>query len=71
MFLDLRLYLLEPRKNNFLVKSLFGVLLLLPQGKAYQALYKRIKHIEVIYKLENVNAKKNSKNGKIVTIPAR
>lgn len=25
---------------------------MLPQGKAYQALYKRLKHIEVIYKLD-------------------
>jgi hypothetical protein len=34
------------------VKTLFGILMMLPQGKAYQALYKRLKHIEGIYKLD-------------------
>jgi hypothetical protein len=52
---------LEPRKHIFLVKSLFGILLMLPQGKAYQALYKRLKHVEVIYRLDAV--------GKVKTPP--
>ncbi len=33
---------------------------MLPQGKAYQALYKRLKHIEVIYKIDTIGKIKNS-----------
>jgi hypothetical protein len=52
--LDIRVNLLEPRKNSYLVKSLFGILLMLPQGKAYQALFRRLRHVEVIYKLDKL-----------------
>jgi hypothetical protein len=33
---------------------------MLPQGKAYQALYKRLKHVEVIYRLDAVGKLKNT-----------
>jgi hypothetical protein len=36
---------------------MYGILLMLPQGKAYQALYKRLRHLEMIYKLDKRNAK--------------
>lgn len=62
VFMHIRISLLEPKKNMFLVKSLFGLLLMLPQGKAYTALYKRLKHVEVIYKLDSL--------GKIKISPA-
>jgi hypothetical protein len=54
VFMHIRISLLEPKRNMFLVKSLFGLLLMLPQGKAYSALYKRLKHVEVIYKLDSL-----------------
>lgn len=52
VFINIRLYLLEPRKNIYLVKTLYGILFMLPQGKAYQALFKRLNHMEMIYKLD-------------------
>jgi hypothetical protein len=33
---------------------------MLPQGKAYQALYKRLSHINMIYKLDNENYSENN-----------
>jgi len=54
-FVNLRIYLLQPKVNKFLVKSLYGILLMIPQGKAYQALYKRLSHMNMIYKLDNDN----------------
>lgn len=47
-FIDIRLYLLQPKKNKYLIKTLYGILFILPQGKAYQSLLNRLKHIEVI-----------------------
>lgn len=54
-FVNLRIYLLQPKVNKFLVKSLYGILLMIPQGKAYQALYKRLSHMNMIYKLDYDN----------------
>ncbi len=54
-FVNLRIYLLQPRLNKYLVKSLYGILLMIPQGKAYQALYKRLSHMNMIYKLDYYN----------------
>ena len=55
--IDIRLYLLEPKKNKFLIKTLYGILFILPQGKLYNSLYKRIKHIEIISSIEFKEAK--------------
>ena len=61
-FVDLRINLLQPNLNKFLVKSLFGILLLLPQGKAYKALNKRLSHVNIIYKLDNcISEQKNER----------
>jgi len=38
---DLRLQLLEPAKHPFLLKSLYGVLMLLPQSSAFTSLKTR------------------------------
>ena len=35
---------------------------MLPQGKAYQSLYKRLKHMEMIYKLDTLG--RGGKTGK-------
>jgi len=39
---------MEPKKNKFLIKTLYGILFILPQGKLYNSLFERIKHIEII-----------------------
>ena len=50
-FLNLRLHLLEPLKYHHLVKSMYGILLIIPQGKAYASLCKRMKIVENILKI--------------------
>ena len=51
--LDIRLSLLEPSKNKFLIKTLYGILFILPQGKLYNSLFERIKHIEILSSIES------------------
>ena len=51
-FISLRIHLLEPRIYPSLIKTLHGILLLLPHGKAYNALNKRLKIVENIYKID-------------------
>ena len=53
IFNNLRILLLEPIRNIYLVKTLYGILMLLPQGKAYQVLAKRMKNVEMLYKIDN------------------
>ena len=62
MALDLRLYLLEPKKNKYLVKTLYGILFILPQGKSYQSLLNRLKHIEALSILDRSKSEKMSNN---------
>lgn len=62
MILDLRLYLLEPKKNKYLVKTLYGILFILPQGKSYQSLLNRLKHIEALSILDRSKSEKMSNN---------
>ncbi len=62
IFIDLRLYLLEPKKNKYLVKTLYGILFILPQGKAFQSLLNRLKHIEALSILDKSKPKKREKN---------
>ena len=56
------MHLLEPKKNKFLIKTLYGILFILPQGKLYNSLYKRIKHIEVITSIESREEKEKNIN---------
>ena len=56
------MHLLEPKKNKFLIKTLYGILFILPQGKLYNSLYKRIKHIEVITSIESREEKEKNSN---------
>jgi vacuole morphology and inheritance protein 14 len=53
VFNNIRVLLLEPIKNIYLVKTLYGILMLLPQGKAYQALTKRLKSVEMLCQIDN------------------
>ena len=53
LFNNIRVLMLEPAKNIFLIKTLYGILMLLPQGKAYNALSKRLKSIDMLIQLDN------------------
>ncbi|KJE95353.1 HEAT repeat-containing protein [Capsaspora owczarzaki ATCC 30864] len=56
IFTYLRLQLLEPERHPFLVKSLYGLLMLLPQSAAFKTLYHRLKCIPNIYAFSSVPA---------------
>ena len=60
LFNEIRVLLLEPVKNIYLVKTLYGILMLLPQGKAYQALAKRMKSIEMLLQIDTDISKNNT-----------
>ena len=53
---------MEPKKNKFLIKTLYGILFILPQDKLYNSLFKRIKHIEVIIRTKREDIDELIKN---------
>ena len=53
---------MEPKKNKYLVKTLYGLLFILPQGKAFQSLLNRLKHIEALSILDKSKIQKKEKN---------
>ena len=58
-FNEIRMKLLNPLKNIYLVKTLYGILMLLPKGVAYNALSNRLKGIETLLEFEEENDDKN------------
>ena len=46
----IRMLLLHPEENIYLVKTLYGILMLLPQGKAYNILSDRLYSIKGLFK---------------------
>jgi len=54
--------LLEPKQNIYLVKALFGILMLIPQSQAYDQLSKRLLPVTCIATLpEECDRKKEEK----------
>lgn len=53
LYNHIRILLLEPIKNVYLVRTLYGILMLLPQGRAYEALSNRLSSIETLLEIEN------------------
>ena len=74
IFTFLRLHLLEPEKYAFLVKALYGMLMLLPQSSAFSTLKNRLDCIPtIISSLRMLNtdlAKKQAAKKKAVDIRA-
>merc|ERR1711964_444840 len=48
VFTYIRIALLEPAENPYLVKTLFGILMLLPQSSAFEDLHKRLKSVNTL-----------------------
>ena len=48
LFNNIRIKLLRPKKNIFLVKTLYALLMMLPQSNAFDALNNRIKSVKII-----------------------
>ena len=55
LFNQIRIKLLEPLKNIMFVKTLYAILMILPQGQAYNALCNRLQSIEMVLKLDDNN----------------
>jgi vacuole morphology and inheritance protein 14 len=52
VFVHLRLHLLDPQKYPYLIKSLYGILMVLPQSASYQKLNNRL---SCVSSLSNIN----------------
>lgn len=50
---NIRILLLDPLSNIYLIKTLYGILMILPQGKAFTALYKRLKNLETLMLMDS------------------
>lgn len=62
LFNGIRIKLLEPMKNILFVKTLYAILMLLPQGQAFNALANRLKSIEMVLKLDDKKEKISAKD---------
>jgi len=49
----IRIRLLEPTKNIYLIKALYGILMLLPQGQAFNVLSNRMCNVQALFEIEN------------------
>ena len=72
--IDLRLQLLEPAKYSHLFKTLYGLLMLLPQSSAFQILKNRLNAVsplgilQLIPKEYNIKQKKKNNNANFIFI---
>ena len=48
-----RIKLLNPKKFTYLIKTLYAILLLLPQGQAFDSLNTRLRCLEIIHNLDD------------------
>ena len=53
IFNNVRLKLIRPKKNIFLVKTLYALLMLLPQSNSFDALNSRIRSVKFITKIDD------------------
>jgi len=49
----IRIRLLEPTKNIYLIKALYGILMLLPQGQAFNVLSNRMCNVQALFEIES------------------
>eukprot|EP00039_Didymoeca_costata_P005784 m.84543 g.84543 ORF g.84543 m.84543 type:complete len:714 (-) comp12972_c0_seq1:1852-3993(-) len=63
IFTFLRLHLLEPRRHPYLIKALYGILMLLPQSSAFHTLKNRLDCIPtIINSLQDIDNPPKEKN---------
>mmetsp|Transcript_6096 Transcript_6096/g.21584 ORF Transcript_6096/g.21584 Transcript_6096/m.21584 type:complete len:114 (-) Transcript_6096:92-433(-) len=48
VFAPMRMQLLEPAEHPYLIKTMFGILMLLPQSEAFDILRKRLKSVPAL-----------------------
>ena len=63
----IRIRLLEPSNNIFLIRTLYGILMLLPQGQAFNVLSNRMSNVQTLFEIENGfdNIKEENNNKEI------
>ena len=63
-YLDLRLQLLENDGKFYLRKCYFGLMMILPQGKAFEALRNRVKNLKIFEEkcMKKIEEKKIDEN---------
>lgn len=61
IFAFLRLQLLEPQRYPYLLKSLYGLLMILPQSKAWETLMSRLKSVPTLELLQMAHGSKTIK----------
>jgi hypothetical protein len=61
IFNHVRIKLLNPKKYSYLIKTLYAILLLLPQGQAFNSLSSRLKCLQIIYNLDEDDDNESSK----------
>lgn len=49
----IRIRLLEPSNNIYLIRTLYGILMLLPQGQAFNILSNRMSNVQTLFEIEN------------------
>ena len=49
----IRIRLLEPSNNIYLIRTLYGILMLLPQGQAFNVLSNRMSNVQTLFEIEN------------------
>ena len=49
----IRIRLLEPNNNIYLIRTLYGILMLLPQGQAFNVLSNRMSNVQTLFEIEN------------------
>lgn len=64
LFNSIRIRLLDPMKNIYLVKTLLGILMLLPVGGAYNALENRLKSFGLMLELEKESIEEDKDDDK-------
>jgi hypothetical protein len=68
MWNDIRMRLLFPNKNIYFIKCLYGILMLLPQGKAFNILSERLYSIKgMIKSRDNFDSHEINKDKKYIS----
>ena len=60
-FIDVRIQLLNPKSNIYLIKTMYAILLLLPPGPALKNLNNRLKCLEILYDFDEEEKKNDNK----------
>ena len=67
VFNHVRIKLLNPKKFAYLIKTLYAILLLLPQGKAFDSLNTRLRCLEIIHNLDDSEDEEEDEEEEVIS----